>query len=427
MQFMRKHFFARQEAESHSTSLPRDDQTEGSHPNTSVVQNPANFAIYPSQNTAPRADQISGHINSNGLPEASVPLPENRNGGFSNIEKKEHATFDFEDNDHNEAAPDESPSSAIRSPAFIPSHGISDQHHSLNGNLPVDTSLSPAPTPRNLSSTSHLKQKFENLRETQRQLHLKPDGKPILPTPGHFPHSISVKIVPNGIDEPLEHVIILLHDYTGTEESLEILARRLNRTQSNSAYVLLRGIEPVDPGNCGYHWADPQSQRDEAFSKTSEIILTDVIKNCLVSKCNFNPRNIMLLGHCQGGMAALATAASWDEIELGGVISIGSPMPAYAQLPKMVKAKTPALIYYAELGDVVPSALHRIKDNFIYVDSETRTGAHDKIPESEDELRPILDFFAHRLEREEWEKQTIMSFGMYNTRTMIIFVSHYLN
>lgn len=77
----------------------------------------------------------------------------------------------------------------------------------------------------------------------------------------------------------------------------------------------------------------------------------------------------MLVGHGQAGMAALAAAASWDQIELGGVVLIGGRMTSYAQLPAMAKAKTPALICHAELGDFIPSALQNIGEDFIYVDS----------------------------------------------------------
>lgn len=424
MQFMKRHVFARQAVENRSTSLSRNYQADGSHPSTSGIQNSTSSAIYTNQNTTSRVDQNSNHIDSNLVSGALSPSPDNRNSGSDNIEGQEHTARDLEDN---ESVFVESPNNTTGSSIYIPPQRSSDQPHTLNGNLQVDTSLSPAPTPRNLSPASHLKQKFENLREKQKELRLKSDGTPRLPTRDDFPHSVSIKIIPNAIDEPLEHIIILLHQYSGTEEFLESLAMRLNKRQPNSAYVLLRGVEPVEPGNCGYHWADSQSHHDVGFSKTSEIILTDVIRNGLVSKCNFDPRNVMLLGHCQGGMAALATAASWDAIELGGVISIGGPMPVYAQLPAAVKAKTPALIYHAELGDVIPSALHQIKENFMYVDSETRSGAHDTIPESEDELKPILAFFAHRLEREEWEKQAIMSFGLHHSRILLIFPADYLN
>lgn len=201
-----------------------------------------------------------------------------------------------------------------------------------------------------------------------------------------------------------------LHQQGGNEASLETLARRLKRALPKSAYLLIRGVEPVPSRSNGYHWADPQSEWDEGFLNASSRLLT-VIKG-LISKCNIMPSNIMILGHSQGGMAALAMVASYDGIELGGVISIEGPLPSYVQLPSTVKAQTPALILRAKLlGDIDPSALQRIKDTFVTVDVGTRDGAHDTKPDTPDVLRPILDFFAHRFHREEWEKQAIVSFG----------------
>lgn len=110
-------------------------------------------------------------------------------------------------------------------------------------------------------------------------------------------------------------------------------------------------------------------------------------------------------------MAALAMVASWNETEFGGVISIGGSLPSHVELPQTVKAVTPALILRARLGAIHGSAFERIKNTFLTVDVETREGAHDTIPETPDALRPILEFFAHRFHREEWEKEAIVSFG----------------
>lgn len=131
------------------------------------------------------------------------------------------------------------------------------------------------------------------------------------------------------------------------------------------------------------------------------------------------PSNIMIIGHCQGGMAALATVASWDGVEFGGVISIGGPLPSYVQLPPTVKAKTPALILRTVSGNIHQSALQRIKTTFVTVDVETRAGAHDTIPDEPDALKPILEFFAHRFHREEWEKQAILSLGVFKSSTRL--------
>ena len=96
-------------------------------------------------------------------------------------------------------------------------------------------------------------------------------------------------------------------------------------------------------------------------------------------------------------MAALAAAASWNDLELGGVISIGGPIPTYALLPSTVKAKTPALILSGAIGDISAVALKQIKDTFIYTDLCELSSTLDIMLNSQDELEPLFGFLAHRL------------------------------
>lgn len=261
-----------------------------------------------------------------------------------------------------------------------------------------------------LPSTSRIEEDLKSLRRAQEELPSKSNGSPFLPTKADFSSSLSLIISQHEVDEPVEHIVIYLHQLGENEASLQTLAQSLKRRLPRSAYILIRGVEPVPSGGSGYQWADSQSQWDERYLNASRSLLTKVIKDVLISKCNFIPSNIMILGHCEGGMAALAMVALWEGIEFGGVISIEGPLPSHVQLPSTVKAKTPALILRAVFGDIVPSALQRIKDTFMTVDVETREEAIAAIPDT-NTLGPILAFFAHRFHREEWEKQAIISIG----------------
>ena len=253
---------------------------------------------------------------------------------------------------------------------------------------------------------------FEHLRQIQERI--PPSGNngvPRDPTQQDFPKSTSLTVVPRVTEKPVEYVVVLLHDYAGTEKTLEPFAKKLRDRQPETAFVLLRGVAPVPTGNSGHNWADSSSDWSGSFSGAGRKILTDVVKAGLISECGFQPRNIILLGHGQGGMAALATVAAFDKIELGGVITLGGPMPVCAQLSENVKAKTPALVLRSELGDIDAPALKRLRDNFVSLDVSTQSGVDNKIPEEKAEIKPILDFFAHRLWREEWTQQAILSFG----------------
>jgi predicted esterase len=261
-----------------------------------------------------------------------------------------------------------------------------------------------------VSPAGLLRTECENIRRRQKGISTHKDGPPRQPEPADFPRSLSLTILSATI-EPLEHCVLLLHQSTGDETSLEPLARSLRSNLAECVFISIRASQAIPGGNSGYHWGDPDRQWDIGFIGASRIILEDIIKDSLVAKCNFQPQSIVILGHGQGGMAALAAAASWNDLELGGVISIGGPIPTYALLPSTVKAKTPALILSGAIGDISAAALKQIKDTFIYTDLCELSSTLDIMLNSQDELEPLFGFLAHRLRREEWNKQAVISFG----------------
>ena len=271
---------------------------------------------------------------------------------------------------------------------------------------------------RDISPAGWLKKQCEDLRRKQEEIQINTDGPSRTPVPADFPPALSMTIV--SPDQPVESCIILLHNLANNEASLGKHVHVLKSKQPQSAFILLRGLQPIEPGDSGYHWADENGTVDEGFINTSRVLLEDIIRDGLMAKCSFNPRDIVVLGHGQGGMAALAATVCWNCIEFGGVISFGGPMPGYVQLPLGIKAKTPALIYGATYGDITPTALQRIKDNFSFTDYHTSPS--DTVPVSDKEIAPLLEFFAHRLGREEWTRQAVISFGknfhyLWNTKS----------
>ena len=273
----------------------------------------------------------------------------------------------------------------------------------------TDTSTHRGGNSRGNSPTGWLKKQCEDLRRKQEEIQINIDGPSRTPVPADFPPALSMTIV--SPDQPVKSCIILVRGLANNEASLGKHVHALKSKQPQSAFILLRGLQPIEPGNSGYHWADANGTVDEGFIKTSRVLLEDIIRDGLMAKCSFNPRDIVVLGHGQGGMAALAATACWNCIEFGGVISFGGPMPGYAQLPLGIKAKTPALIYGATHGDITPTALQHIKDNFSFIDHHIPPSGQDTIPISDVELIQLLKFFAHRLGREEWKRQAVISFG----------------
>ena len=288
---------------------------------------------------------------------------------------------------------------------------VEAQHQPLTPNLTANTNPSSpnSNTSRAVSPVGRLRQELEELRQRQESARIFIEGSPRTPQRADFPPSLSVSIVPPTTEPEVEHCVVLLHHSTGNEESLSDLAKSLLRSLAESAFVLIRGLQAVGGGNSGYHWTD--AAWEGTFIQTSTVILDQVIKDVLMSRCRFQPQNIVILGHGEGGMAALAAAASWQGFELGGVVSIGGPMPHYVQPESGVRARTPALIIGGALGEINAAALQLIQKSFMYTDTDIRNREDDLIPETQEQLKPLLDFFAHRLRREEWNKQAVISFG----------------
>lgn len=252
---------------------------------------------------------------------------------------------------------------------------------------------------------------FQDLKRKLEGVTLNPDGLPRFPGRNDFP-GLSIKILERVIDVDVKNCVIILHEHSKAEPSLHSLALRLQKELPESVFLFLRASQPSLFGRNGQnHTPEAEAENgggETGFLKETDTILVDVIKNGLTAKCHFPPRNIIIFGHCRGGTTALAAAASWDEIELGGVISVGGTMPTITT--STIKAKTPALILSGALGKVNDAALRQIKDHFTYVESDIRRQSSDDIPEAED-IRILLDFFAHRLRGEEWTKQAVISFG----------------
>ncbi|KAF4634386.1 hypothetical protein G7Y89_g3723 [Cudoniella acicularis] len=122
----------------------------------------------------------------------------------------------------------------------------------------------------------------------------------------------------------LQHIIIVLCGNESTEVSLESFARA-HLLKEDTACLLLR-LHPIKPcTKCGHFWED-RNNSQPCFFRSTEA-LDDIIFNIFLDKCRFLPRDILLCGFSQSGTAALAVAITWKQVDLGGVISIGGPMP----------------------------------------------------------------------------------------------------
>jgi predicted esterase len=164
---------------------------------------------------------------------------------------------------------------------------------------------------------------------------------------------------------------------------------------------------PFDLG--GFHWGDDivfdqgtgELDLDTGFEKATDIILEKLIRKSLVEKCGYRLREIMLFGFGQGGMAALNVAArmaSEEKEELGGVVSIGAPLPTSAKITDVKKPQTPILVCKAKSRSAVKdSDIARLKETFEYVQVVEWKKTGDGMPSNREEMLPIMQFFARRL------------------------------
>lgn len=145
---------------------------------------------------------------------------------------------------------------------------------------------------------------------------------------------------------------------------------------------------------------------DGGFKKSTSLLVQEVIKNVLVDKCGYSHRDIVFFGMGQGGMTALNVAVAIKE-ELGGVISIGGPLPSEAPASLKLKCKTPVLVCAGTNSQWVNSiAEEKLKQVFQTTQVSRYRRSGDTMPKDRDEMLPVMQFFARRL-RQSAPKGTV--------------------
>lgn len=217
-----------------------------------------------------------------------------------------------------------------------------------------------------------------------------------------FPTSLVLSITPPPATSPqTTNVLILLHGLGDTSVSFTNLGKQLALPETTC--ISLQAPTPLPFELGGFHWGDDitfdqasgQMDYDTGFTKAVKIIRQNIIEDGLVKKCGYKPREIMIVGFGQGAMAALATAASMTQ-ELGGIVSIGGPLPSTIKSLKAVK--TPVLVLGGSSNTLITrTALDKLKAAFQIVEYQKWNRAGNSMPRNRDEMLPIMRFFARRL------------------------------
>jgi predicted esterase len=181
----------------------------------------------------------------------------------------------------------------------------------------------------------------------------------------------------------------------GTTRSLE------NFVAEPDALQALDVNENEDPGS------------PPTFALSTEQVGVNVITDVLIKKCGFRARDIALVGHDEGGSAALAVAAACCDTEFGGVVSIGGILPSDFPngLPQGDRSPTHVLLLGGSLGDVNNREVLRIETAFAATTKAQKVGKWDDFNEIED--AKLKEFLAHQLWRAEWTKEAVATFGRF--------------
>lgn len=197
-------------------------------------------------------------------------------------------------------------------------------------------------------------------------------------------------------------MLILLHGLGDTSGPFTNLATQLNLPETTCISLQAPTPLPFDLG--GFYWSDDLTfdqnsgvmDQDSGFEKVKGLIGEEVVEEGLIKRCGYTHREIIFFGLGQGGMAALAVAASLRDKELGGVVSLGGPLPSSSLGFRDVI--TPTLVVGGSSDSMITrTALENLRRACKSVEYHKWKRAGDGMPKDREEMLPIMRFFARRL------------------------------
>ncbi|KAL9054112.1 MAG: hypothetical protein Q9162_004369 [Coniocarpon cinnabarinum] len=227
---------------------------------------------------------------------------------------------------------------------------------------------------------------------------------PKLPVEDDFPSKCVVKIYPAGDGKPAANAILMLHGLGDSAANFAVLGQRMNLPETVTVAIQGPAALPFDLG--GYHWGDDitfdqatsHMDIDTGFSKSATVV-RQVIDRVLVEACGFQRRRIHVFGLGQGGMVALSVAQLLADEELGGVVSLGGPLPAENSNRNQTKSPTPVLVAHGSSQTAVTiNAAKMLKAAFATVKFHRWDRSGDGMPSNRQEMLPVMQFLAQRLQ-----------------------------
>ena len=224
------------------------------------------------------------------------------------------------------------------------------------------------------------------------------------PTAEDFPSHLTLSIIPTPASQVPVNVLVLLHGLGDTNASFSNLARQLQLPETTC--VSLQALTPLPFDLGGFHWGDDiifdqatgQMDFDTGFEKAIKVIREEIIQKILIKKCGYQSREIILFGFGQGAMAAMAAVSSMKE-EVGGVVSVGGPLPAsIVDQGTPAKNRTPILVLGGSSNSLITAeAITKLRKAFEFVEYTKWKKNGDSMPRSREEMLPIMHFFSRLL------------------------------
>ncbi|KAK6433343.1 hypothetical protein LTR95_010478 [Oleoguttula sp. CCFEE 5521] len=209
-------------------------------------------------------------------------------------------------------------------------------------------------------------------------------------------------------DKPT-NVLLLLHGLGDSHESFATLGKQMNLPET--VCIAIRGPKALLDLE-GAHWGDDiifdssngGLDADAGLRESTELNKL-LIDDVLVAKCGYAYREVLIFGYGQAGMVGLSTALALHQSsndstprELGGIISIGGPLPSEAPAALVAKCKTPVLVCGgSSASGVTSTAEEKLKRNFEHIEIKRYRRSGDGMPSNRDEMMPIMQFLARRL------------------------------
>lgn len=247
---------------------------------------------------------------------------------------------------------------------------------------------------------------------------------PRVPTASDFeslssvlPHTLHFPSPP----ESTTAILIVFHGLGDSHKPFSAFASGMNLP--GVLAITVRGVAPLplaglpdDSGNGFWHWGDDllvdestgEVEDDCGYEKARELIMEKCVKEVLLEGCGWEYSDIMMFGFGQGGSLALGLASSLRKLPrislphsqtsispaLKGVLSLGGALPQ-SMVPTIStreKSKTKACV--VQLSENKVDNVKREFEDVQVIDwQRTELG----MPMSQEEMRPIMKFFADRL------------------------------